>query len=104
MSTIDQETQVNMPSSDRLAWRDTNIYASDNHDKLLGGLWAADGITNANIYSMIVIFCFFTEPFTLHNDSGQLVERDGQKLQPGNYHIVTNGRSFSHSSRAGAVT
>ncbi|PUU82611.1 hypothetical protein B9Z19DRAFT_967010 [Tuber borchii] len=77
--------------SNRLAWRDTTIYASADRDKVLGGLWAAEGITNENLYSMIEIFGFSTGTFTLHNNSGQLVERDGQKLQPGNYYIATNG-------------
>jgi len=94
MSATDQEGQLNMPPSNRSAWRDTAIYASDNRDKVLGGLCATEGITNENLYSMIEIFCFFTDTFTLHNNSGQLVERDGQKLQPGNYYITTNGNSF----------
>ena len=97
MSATDQEGQLNMPPSDRSTWRDTAIYASDNRDKVLGGLCATEGITNENLYSMIEIFCFFTDTFTLHNNSGQLVERDGQKLQPGNYYIATNGNSFPHS-------
>ena len=87
-----------IPPSDRSAWRDTIIYASSNRDKVLGGLWAAEGITNENLYSMLEIFCCFTETFTLHNSSGQLVERDGQKLQPGNYYIATNGISSPYSS------
>ena len=97
MSTTDQEGQLNMPPSNRSAWRDTTIYASDNRDKVLGGLCATEGITNDNLYSMIEIFCFFTDTFTLHNDNGELVERDGQKLKPGNYYIATNGNSFPHS-------
>ena len=87
-----------MTTSGRSAWRDTTIYASSHRDKVLGGLWAAEGITNANLYSMLEIFCFFTDIFTLHDNGGQLVERDGQKLQPGNYYIATNGSSFPHSS------
>ena len=61
---------------------------------MTGGLWAADGITNENLYSMLEIICSFTDTFTLHDNSEQLVERDGQKLQPGNYYIVSNGNSF----------
>lgn len=98
MSATDEEEQLDMPPFDRLAWRDTNIYAASNCDKLLGGLWAAEGITNANLYSMLEIFCSFTDTYTLHNTSGQLLERDGQKLPPGNYYIATNGSSFPYSS------
>ena len=81
-----------MAPVDRSAWHDNIIYASDNRDKPLGGLCAAEGITNANLYSMLEIICSFTDTFTLHNNNGQLVERDGQQLQPGNYYIATNGR------------
>jgi len=91
MSATEEETYSNTPPLDRSAWRDTNIYSSNNRDKALGGLWVAEGITNANLYSMIEIFCFFTDTFSLQNDSERLVERDEQKLQPGNYYIVTNG-------------
>ena len=98
MSTTEQEEQLSLPLTDRSAWRDTTIYASENRDKVLGGLCATEGITKANVYSMLEIFCFFTDTFTLHDNDGQLVERDGQKLQPGNYYIATNGRSFPHGS------
>ena len=90
--------KLKMTLFDRSAWRDTTIYASAHRDKVLGGLWATEGITNANLYCMIEIFCFFTDTFTLHNNNGQLVERDGQKLQPGDYYVATNGSSFPHSS------
>ena len=97
MSATDQEGQLDTPPSDRSAWRDTAIDASDNRDKVLRGHCATEGITNSNLYSIIKMFCFFTDTFTLHNNSGQLVERDEQKLQPGNYYIATNGNSFPHS-------
>ncbi|KAG0134057.1 hypothetical protein HOY82DRAFT_482005 [Tuber indicum] len=80
-----------MPPADRSALRDTYIYASDNPATLIGGLWASEGITKANLYSMLEIFCSFTDTFDLHDDCKRLVERDGQQLQPGNYYIVTNG-------------
>ncbi|KAG0127173.1 hypothetical protein HOY82DRAFT_82038 [Tuber indicum] len=80
-----------MPSADRSAWRNAFIYASNNRGTILGGLWVAEGITNANLYSMLEIFCFFSDTFNLQNESEQLVERDMQPLQPGNYYIVTNG-------------
>ncbi|KAG0133617.1 hypothetical protein HOY82DRAFT_590704 [Tuber indicum] len=80
-----------MAPIDRSAWRDTYIYSSDNRASVIGGLWTAPGITNANLYSMVEIFCIFTNSFVLHDDSEQLVERDGQQLQPGKYYIVTKG-------------
>ncbi|KAG0639123.1 hypothetical protein HOY80DRAFT_886772 [Tuber brumale] len=80
-----------MPSADRSGWRDTYIYASDNRSTVIGGLWVAEGITNANLYSMLEIFCSFSDTFNLQTESEQLVGRDLEPLQPGNYYIVTNG-------------
>ena len=91
--------QSNIPILDRSAWRNTYLYASNNHATALGGLYAAEGTTNSNLYSMLEVFCCFTDTFELHDDRGWLIERDGQQLQPGNYYIVTNGRfllSFNH--------
>ncbi|KAG0640712.1 hypothetical protein HOY80DRAFT_1015312 [Tuber brumale] len=79
-----------MPTIDRSAWRNTFIYTSNSRGTIIGGLWTADGITNANFYSMIGIFCSFSDTFDLHNESERLVERDSQQLQPGNYYIVTD--------------
>ncbi|KAG0638810.1 hypothetical protein HOY80DRAFT_1137223 [Tuber brumale] len=91
MSVTDEDSQSNTPPTDRSAWRDTYIYASDSRDTMLGGLWASEGITNANLYSMLEIFCFFTDTFHLRDDRKQLVGKDGQQLQPGNYFVVTKG-------------
>ncbi|PUU78807.1 hypothetical protein B9Z19DRAFT_1126061 [Tuber borchii] len=68
-----------------------NIYSSDRKDNLIGGLWIAEGITNANLYSMLEIFCTFSDTFYLRHFSGRLVERDQNPLQPGDYLIATNG-------------
>ncbi|KAG0638154.1 hypothetical protein HOY80DRAFT_888383 [Tuber brumale] len=80
-----------MPTIDRSGWRNTFIYTSDNRGTIIGGLWTAEGITNANFYSVIGIFCSFSDTFDLHNGSERLIERDSQQLQPGNYYIVTDG-------------
>jgi len=68
MSVTDEDSLPTTPPTDRLAWRDTHIYASDSRDTMLGGLWASEGITNANLYSMLEIICFFTDTFHLYDD------------------------------------
>jgi len=55
---------------------------------LLGGLWIAEGTTNANLYYMVEIICVFTDTFDLRDNNEQLVKRDEKPLQPGNYFIV----------------
>jgi len=80
-----------MWSADRSAWRNTFIYASNDRDTVLGGLCVTPGITNRNLYAMLQIICLFGNTFELHDEDGQLVEKDEAQLQPGNYYIVTQG-------------
>ena len=83
-----------MQPNNRAGGRDTFIYDSNHRDTLLGGLWVAEGITNANLYCMVDIICIFTDTFYIHDNNEQLVERDEKPLQPGNYFIVSNGKSL----------
>ncbi|KAG0124168.1 hypothetical protein HOY82DRAFT_200346 [Tuber indicum] len=80
-----------MPPLDRSPWRNVHIHTANNPSTVLGGLWVAEGVTNANLYSMLQVFCFFTDTFDVRDSSEQLVERDEQPLKPGNYYIVTAG-------------
>ena len=83
-----------MPPDNRAHERDVFIYDSNHRDTLLGGLWIAEGTTNANLYCMVDIICIFTDTFDIRDNSERLVERDEKPLQPGNYFIVTNGKSL----------
>ncbi|PUU80410.1 HNH endonuclease-domain-containing protein [Tuber borchii] len=80
-----------MQSNNRADGRDTFIYDSNHRDTLLGGLWVAEGITNANLYCMVDIICLFDDTFHIYDNNEKLVERDEKPLQPGNYFIVYNG-------------
>jgi len=91
MASTDQDRVAYIQPTNRSAWHDTHIYASNDRDTVLGGLWVAPGITNANLYSMVEIFCTITDTFDLQDDSQRLVERDEEPLQPGNYYIFTKG-------------
>ena len=78
----------------RASGRHTFIYDSNHRDTLLGGLWIAEGTTNADLYYMVDIICVFADTFDLRDSNEQLVKRDEKPLQPGNYFIVSNGRSL----------
>jgi hypothetical protein len=118
-----------MPPANRSRRRNVHIYDFTDSNSLdsslepkvlLGGLILTDGITNANLYSMldVFIFCeeslfrdlekpfflgdegpFFLEdeePFSLLNEEGTRVEKDDHPLQPGNYYIVSISRFLHH--------
>lgn len=49
----------------------------------LGGLDLANGVANANFYSVVEIICIF--------DHDYFIQEKDDHLQPGNYYILTNG-------------
>jgi hypothetical protein len=111
-----------MPPANRSGGRNVHIYDFDDSNDLdfslepkvvLGGLILTDGITNANLYSMLDMFIsceerlfrnpeetfflgdegpFFLEdedPFSLLDEEGTRIEKDNHPLRPGNYYIVS---------------
>jgi len=84
------DSQSNMELPDR----NTFVYTSKNPGTILGGLSVTPGITNANFQSMLEIVCVFSDSFELHDENGQLIKKDENQLQPGNYYIATKGRSL----------
>jgi len=81
----------NMASTDRSRFRNAFIYDSKKRSEVLGGLWAAKGITNANLYSIVETFCLMTDTYYLYDKDEEVVQRNQQQLKPGKYFIVTNG-------------
>ena len=77
---------------DRSLDRDVFIYDAKNPDEVLGGLILTNGVTNANLYSMVEILIIFSGGFSLLDDSGTKINRDDNPLQPGNYFIDADGR------------
>ena len=76
------------------AGRNIHIYDARNPDVMLGGLTLTNGVTNANLYSMIEIFLWFNQDYFLRHEGGIEVQRDEQAFRPGNYYLVTNGMFF----------
>jgi hypothetical protein len=58
---------------------------------VLGGLILTNGVTNANLNSMVEIIFVFERDYFLRDGGGSTVQRDNY---PGNYYILTNGRFF----------
>ncbi|PUU83146.1 hypothetical protein B9Z19DRAFT_1039877 [Tuber borchii] len=83
--------QENIPPADRSTIRDAFLYASDDPNSLLGGLFTSPRISNDIFYSMVEIICVITDTFEIRDNNGQLIERDDDQLQPGSYYIATNG-------------
>ncbi len=81
-----------MPPCNRSGGRDVHIFDIRNRSTSIGGLILTAGITNANLYTMIEIFVFFTSEYILQNESSVMVEKDDSLLLPGNYYI--NSRNF----------
>ncbi|KAF8534786.1 hypothetical protein BDD12DRAFT_387723 [Trichophaea hybrida] len=80
-----------MSAANRSAGRDVHIYDANDPAAVLGGLILTDGVTNANFYSMVEIFCICDSDYFLRDEGGTTVQRDDHPLQPGNYYVLTNG-------------
>ena len=73
----------------RALGRKVHIYNARDTNTVLGGLFATDGKTNANFYSIVEIVFIFDNDYTLCSESGATVQRDGHPLQAGKYFINT---------------
>ncbi|PUU82983.1 hypothetical protein B9Z19DRAFT_934144, partial [Tuber borchii] len=73
----------------RALGRNVHIYSARDTNTVLGSLFATNGMTNANFYSMVEIAFIFDEGYTLCGESGTNVERDNHPLQAGRYPINT---------------
>lgn len=76
--------------------RDVFFYDLRDPSTLLGGLVLNPGVTNANFYSMINIVLVITSTYSLQNDRNEMLPQDSQPLLPGNYFVVTDGKSPIH--------
>ncbi|OCK73002.1 hypothetical protein K432DRAFT_314066 [Lepidopterella palustris CBS 459.81] len=80
-----------MAPRNRSPGRDVHVYDANDPSTVLGGLILANGITNANFYSMVEILVLFTDTFFLRDEDDTKIERDDHPLQSGKYYIVATG-------------
>jgi hypothetical protein len=89
-----------MPPIDRSGGRNVHIYNAKNPTVVLGGLILSNGVTNANLYSMLDMFITCeepslvndNEPFFLRDGNGNRIEKNDHPLQPGNYFVASISR------------
>jgi HNH endonuclease len=84
---LSQPKDSAMSSRNRSQYRNVHIFNESNPSTTIGGLILTNGITNANLYTMIEIIIIVTSEFTIRNESGITVEKDDSPLGPGNYYI-----------------
>jgi hypothetical protein len=99
------------PPRDRTGGRNVHIYDARNPTAVFGGLILSNGVTNANLYSMLLIFTVFEGPFPQNQELFYLefedpshlqgarrtrIEKNNHPLQPGKYYIVTMSRFLHH--------
>lgn len=81
-----------MAPRDRSRGRNVQIYDAKDHTSVLGGLILTNGVTNANLYSMIEIVVLFTTDFEIRDEGDTKIERNDDPLQPGVYYINAIGK------------
>jgi len=92
---------------DRSGRRNVHIYDAKKPTVVLGGLMLSNGVTNANLYSMLDIFIVYDTPREvlldeekpfLQDKEGTKIEKNDDPLQPGEYYIVATCKVFTSSS------
>jgi hypothetical protein len=94
-----------IPPINRSGGRNVHIYDAENPTVLLGGLILSNGVTNANLYSMLDMFITYEEPFFLEDEEPFLlldgnstrIEKNNHPLQPGNYYVFSISGFLHHS-------
>lgn len=94
-----------MPPIDRSGGRNVHIFDAKKPTVVLGGLILSNGVTNANLYSMLDIFIVYEAPKDvplneekpfLRNNEGTKIEKNDDPLEPGEYYIITSCRFLRH--------
>jgi hypothetical protein len=93
-SPLLEETESQIPPSNRSAGRDVYIFDGRDRSTSIGGLILTTGITNANLYSMVEIFVIFNGEYVLRNENSITIEKDESPLLPGSYYIDSPGKSL----------
>ena len=87
---------IRMPK-DRSLGRNVHIYSAHDTSTVIGGLVATRGMTNSNFYSMVEITYILDKDYKLRYESGTIVQRDDNPLQPGRYLICTAGSLMTNN-------
>jgi hypothetical protein len=86
-----------MPPHNRSGGRDVHLFDARDRSTLIGGLILTNGVTTANLHTMIEIFVIFNGEYDLRNESNVTIKRDDSLLLPGNYYIDSHCMSFSNN-------
>jgi hypothetical protein len=97
-SLLHEDPQPYMPPYNRTGGRDVHIFDTNDRSTSIGGLILTNGVTNANLYTMIEIFVIFDSEYILQNESDVTIENKDSLLVPGNYYIDSRGKPLSNSS------
>jgi hypothetical protein len=94
---LHEAARSKMPPRNRSGGRDVHIFDTGDRSTSIGGLILTEGITNANLYTMIEIFVLFNGEYVLRNESGITIKKDSSPLPPGNYYIDSLRMSLPNS-------
>ena len=83
-----------MPAANRSDGRDVHIFDARKPTDVLGGLILTPGVTNKNFYAMINLFVLINGTYHLRHNSDTIVPKDDAPLLPGEYFIVSTGKSL----------
>ena len=105
MGSTVRDTYELIPSTTRSAWRNTYIYASNDPDTVLGGLYVTVNMSNKNLYRIVEILCSLVDrTFHLEDEGKEKVARDESGAKPGKYYIAAQGKSTLFNGHQQSLT
>ena len=102
-SPEDDSPRRMMSGADRSTARNVHIYDFREPNKVLGGLYLAQEITNLSLYAMLDIFIMPVEipssqdgfSYFLQTKDGTAIARESNLFRPGMYYLVATGECLN---------
>lgn len=98
-SPKDNSSRRTMSRADRSIARNVHIYDIEEPNKVLGGLYLAQELTNLSLYAMLDIFIMPVEipssqdgfSYLLQTKDGTAIARNSDLFGPGTYYLAATG-------------
>jgi hypothetical protein len=95
---LHEYAQSHMPPRNRSPGHNVHIFDTCERYTSIIGLVRTEGVTNANLYTIIEIFILSKSEYVLQNESDMKIEKNASLLLLGNYYIDSCSTLFLNNS------
>ena len=102
-SPLDGSPPRTMSRTDRSTARNVHIYDDKEPERILGGFYLAQELTNSSLYAMLDVFLVPMEmpssqdgfSYFLRKEDGTAIAKDSNLIRPGTYYLAATGRCLN---------